>query len=74
MKINPWYKQKKFSDGYKYKIVLEIILEFLHRMPDEAFQGQEKSNYNTKDYTLEQFHRYIAKKIDETNYHDDVYN
>jgi len=43
-------------------------------MPDEAFQGQEKSNYNTKDYTLEQFHRYIAKKIDETNYHDDVYN
>ena len=68
----PWYKQRKFSDGYKYKIVLEKILEFLHRMPDDAFQWAEKKNYRTDDYTLKQFHWYIAKKIDEEEYHETI--
>jgi len=66
MKINPWYKQKKFSDCYKYKIVLEIILEFLHRVPEECFEG-EKKHYSVKDYSLENFQFYVWRKIDETD-------
>lgn len=66
MKINPWYKQKKFSDCYKYKIVLEIILEFLHRVPENYFQG-DKTHYSVKDYSLENFQYYVCKRIDETD-------
>lgn len=66
----PWYKIRKFSEWYKYKIVLEKILEFIHLMPDSAFQW-EKKHYNTNDFTLRQFHAYIARKIDEEEYHND---
>ena len=65
----PWYKVKKPSEWYKYKIVLMAILEFLHRVPEEHFSW-EKKHYSVKDYTLEQFQFYISRKIDENSQDD----
>lgn len=36
-------------------------------MPEDAFQKIDKPNYTTEDYTLKQFHWWIAKRIEETN-------
>ena len=60
-----WFKQ--MSLGHKYKIVLEVILEFLHQYDDDCFTNPEKPNWSVKDFKLEQFQRRIGKKIDETD-------
>lgn len=68
----PWWKIKhKVSEWYKYKIVLETILEFLHRVPEEHFEW-EKKHYCVKDYTLENFQFYVCKKIDEYSQDDTI--
>jgi hypothetical protein len=68
----PWYKRKvKPSEWYKYKIVLETILEFLHRVPEEHFEW-DKKHYCVKDYSLENFQFYICKKIDENSQDDTI--
>lgn len=50
----------------RYKMTLEAILEFIQMFPDDAFQKLDKPNFTTEDFTLKQFHWWIAKKIDET--------
>ena len=67
----PWWKKQKVSEGYKYKITLMAILEFLHRVPEEHFEW-DKKHYSVKDYSLEQFQFYICKKIDENSQDDTI--
>ena len=46
-------------------MTLEAILEFIQLMPDDAFQSLEKFNFTTEDFSLKQFHWWVAKKLDE---------
>jgi hypothetical protein len=48
-------------------MTLEAILEFIQLMPADAFQKLDKLNYTTEDFTLKQFHWWVAKRIDETD-------
>lgn len=61
---------KVITERHKYKIVLDVILEFLHQIPDDEFLNPEKPNFCTKDFSLEQFHWYIARRMDILNERD----
>ena len=64
----PWYNRRTTQeevDSKRYKMTLEAILEFIQMMPEDAFQRLDKLNYTTEDFTLKQFHWWVAKKIDE---------
>ena len=55
---------KKVDYNKRYKDTKCIILEFIHLLKVETF---EKDNMCAKDYTLQQFRSYVAKKEEETN-------
>lgn len=67
----PWWKKTEIDKNEievkRYKMTLEAILEFIQLMPADAFQKLDKLNYTTEDFTLKQFHWWIAKRIDETD-------
>lgn len=68
--LKPWYTPRATTENIeakRYKMTLEAILEFIQLRPDDAFENLDKPNFTTEDYTLKQFHWWIAKKIDETN-------
>lgn len=54
------------DDNHRYKIGLDLICEFLHQLPDDVFTRMDKPNMTVEDYGLEQFQRWIGRKIDET--------
>ena len=51
---------KEAREEYRAKICLQMICEFLRQRPDNSMG---KTNMSVKDYTLEQFQRWIGKKI-----------
>lgn len=53
------------TEIHKYKIVLDTILEFIHQIPDDEFTNPEKPNFCVRDFTLEQFQRWLGKKMDD---------
>lgn len=67
----PWWRKTQTDanaiECKKYKMAFETILEFIQQLPDGVFLNPEKPNYTTEDFTLEQFHWWIAKRIDETD-------
>lgn len=67
----PWWRKNEIDKNEievkRYKMTLEAILEFIQLMPADAFQKLDKLNYTTEDYTLKQFHWWVAKRIDETD-------
>ena len=60
------------SESHKYKIWLDLICEFLHQLPDDAFTRMDKPNMTVKDYGLEQFQRWIGRKLDEKERYDNL--
>lgn len=53
----------KLTKEHRAKICLDMICEFMHVYPEEAFEGSWKSNFCTSDYTLLQFQKRIGKFI-----------
>ena len=51
---------EKSREEYRAKICLQMICEFLRQRPDNSMG---KTNMSVKDYSLEQFQRWIGKKI-----------
>ena len=48
------------TEDFEARICLEQICEFLRQRPDHSMW---KTNMSVKDYSLEQFQRWIGKKI-----------
>ena len=53
----------KLTKEHRAKICLDMICEFMHIYPEEAFESSDKSNFCTNDYTLLQFQKRIGKFI-----------
>lgn len=51
-------------EDFEARICLDKICEFLRQRPDHSMW---KTNMSVKDYTLEQFQRWIGKKITSPN-------
>lgn len=54
------------SESHRYKIGLDLICEFLHQRPDDAFETMWKANWSVKDYGLEQFQWWISRRLEDT--------
>lgn len=54
----------KNTEDFEARIVLTKICEFLNQRPDHSMG---KTNMSVKDYSLEQFQRWICKKIKSPN-------
>lgn len=59
--------ERVLTDRHRYKIAMDVILEFLHQIPDEQFTNPEKANFSAKDFNLAQFRAYMARRIDIMN-------
>ena len=53
----------KLTKEHRAKICLDMICEFMHIYPEEAFENSDKTNFCTNDYTLLQFQKRIWKFI-----------
>ena len=59
--------ERVLTDRHRYKITMDVILEFLHQLPDDEFNNPEKPNYSTKDFTLAHLWAYMQRRIDIMN-------
>lgn len=62
------YRKPKGNDlNKRYKDTMYTYLEFIHLIKD--IDLPEKDNMCIKDYTLQQFHCYVARREEETRPH-----
>ena len=61
------WRIKEYDKAHRYKIAFDVILEFLHLLPDGCFENPEYSNFSVKDYGLEQFQWYVCRKLEESS-------
>lgn len=59
--------ERVLTDRHRYKITMDVILEFLHQIPDDEFSNPEKPNFCTKDFTLAHLWAYLQRRIDIMN-------
>lgn len=62
-----WKPERVLTDRHRYKITMDVILEFLHQIPDEQFENPEKPNWSAKDFTLAHLWGYMQRRIDIMN-------